>query len=85
MKKVIITIILALSLIVFGDPNDVSVTYEKIDANTVTMTEVTTYIKSVLEAEKADLIRFRDSDWAIIEARYQPRIDAIDAKLEWFK
>ncbi len=86
MRKIIL--VLLLSAIVFADPNSVSsvrVDYRKIDGNTITRTEVTTYLKSGLEAEKAKLIADRDASKARIDARYQPMIDEINTKLELFE
>ena len=90
MKKLIaakIISIILLAVLVFGDPNDLSVltSYKKIDDNTMEETVITTYYKSELEAEKAELITKRDSRKLRIDKRYQPRIDEIDAKLNLFR
>ena len=80
-------LILVVSMVMaFADPNSVMVTtYKKINDNTVTKTEVTTFIKSTLESERVALIAQRDRQVAQINARYQPLIDDIDMKLNLFK
>ena len=85
MKKKLIMFLILLGM-AFADPNSVMVTtYKKIDDNTVTKTEVTTFIKSTLESERAAIIAERDRQVAQINARYQPLIDDIDVKLNLFK
>ncbi len=85
-KKLTILIICILIVTAYADPNSiVSVVYKKLDSQTVERTEVTVYIKSVLETERASIVAKRDALKARIDMKYQPMIDDIDEKLELFK
>ena len=84
MKRMIIFLAL-MSVAVFGDPNDVPViSYRQVDANILERTEVITYDKRVLQAERAAIITARDIEIQRVSDSYQQSLDDIDEKLARF-
>ena len=91
MKRTIIiiaiTLILAFISIGLADPNDISneiTSYRVVNDTTVEKTSTVTWIKKDLESEKAVIVAQRDELLSRINAKYQPLIDEIDAKLARF-